>query len=304
MNPATHARGEWSKEYLILGVMVVCFLISALVYKSVTSAEKSHNPHEVIQNALSSVGIVVTDIEPTQLDGIFRAAIQEGNIYHVAEGGAYFFTGPLVRVEELARPAAAPKVDVMPERFVAGKDYHYLPGAQGAPSKIEKPIQVIEYFSYACVHCYDIEKFLSEWLEEQGNTVKFTRIPVVFSSGWDSLARAFYISQELGISAKVHEKLFDAVHREKIPLNEKQQLGLQFGAWADVAPADVEEAFVSSKVIKSVREGVDKALRLKVTSVPTITIAETYVVYVVDQRSFTVMDYLIEKTLGTENHGF
>ena len=48
------------------------------------------------------------------------------------------------------------------ERYVPGVDYTVVKNAQGA----DNLAVVMEFFSYACPHCYDLEPYVEEWVSQ------------------------------------------------------------------------------------------------------------------------------------------
>ena len=79
------------------------------------------------------------------------------------------------------------------------------------PSKIE----VIELFWYGCSHCYHFEPKLAEWLKTLPKDVAFKRVPGLPNPGWIPMAKAYYAMEALGLTAKLHAKMFDAIHKQK-----------------------------------------------------------------------------------------
>ena len=59
---------------------------------------------------------------------------------------------------------------------VEGKDYARLKNAQ--PVETGKKIEVIEFFSYGCPHCNDLEPILDAWVAKLPPDVQFRRVPV------------------------------------------------------------------------------------------------------------------------------
>ena len=59
-----------------------------------------------------------------------------------------------------------------------GKQYIRLKNPQ--PVETGKKIEVIEFFSYGCPHCGDLEPVLQGWLKTMPADVEFRRIPVMF----------------------------------------------------------------------------------------------------------------------------
>ena len=62
--------------------------------------------------------------------------------------------------------------------LVEGKEYVRLkiPHAVDTGKKIE----VIEFFSYGCPHCNDLEPYLQAWVKTLPPDVQFRRVPVMF----------------------------------------------------------------------------------------------------------------------------
>jgi thiol:disulfide interchange protein DsbA len=58
--------------------------------------------------------------------------------------------------------------------------------------------------------------------------VEFKRIPAVFQDSWLPFARLYYTLEALGLVEKLHHQVFEAVHTQKIRLQEPSALF----AWA------------------------------------------------------------------------
>ena len=68
---------------------------------------------------------------------------------------------------------------------VEGKDYVRLKNPQ--PVETGKKIEVIEFFSYGCPHCNDLEPILDAWVAKLPPDVQFRRVPVMFQQRWEAL---------------------------------------------------------------------------------------------------------------------
>lgn len=99
-----------------------------------------------------------------------------------------------------------------------GKDYQLLKPAQ--PTSSGNKIEVIEFFSYACPHCQSLQPSLSAWLKRKPADVEFKRMPAVFQEGWLPFARLYYTLEALGAVEKLHHQVFEAVHAQKVKLQE------------------------------------------------------------------------------------
>jgi thiol:disulfide interchange protein DsbA len=98
-----------------------------------------------------------------------------------------------------------------------GVEYQTLQDAQttDAGSKVE----VIEFFSYACPHCYAFEPMLAAWSKKNGDKVSFKRIHVGFNAGDLPLQRMFATLEAMGVTEQHHAKAFSAIHEERQRLN-------------------------------------------------------------------------------------
>ncbi len=103
-----------------------------------------------------------------------------------------------------------------------GKDYTVLPHPQptGAGNKIE----VIEFFWYGCPHCYELHPRIKTWLTRLPGDVSFRYVPAVFRPNWAAGAKTFYALEVLGERDKLHDKVYDAIHRERIDLAKEDVL--------------------------------------------------------------------------------
>ena len=95
-----------------------------------------------------------------------------------------------------------------------GRDYHLINPPQ--PTASGKKIEVIEFFWYGCIHCYNLEPALKAWLKRKPADVEFRFVPAIFdAASWGPLARAFYALDAMGLGGKYHDTIFDAIHRDK-----------------------------------------------------------------------------------------
>lgn len=79
-------------------------------------------------------------------------------------------------------------------------------------------VEVIEFFSYACGHCYKLEPFLEAWAKKLPPDVSFKRVPGVGSGAWSQLGLLYYSLEAMGKLDPMHGRAFDAVHRENTNL--------------------------------------------------------------------------------------
>jgi len=94
---------------------------------------------------------------------------------------------------------------------------------QVMPTDNPAKIEVTELFWYGCPHCYVLEPQLAAWVKALPKDVTFKRVPGLPRPDWAPMAKAFYVMEALGLSEKLHSKLFDALHKQKafLPNDEK-----------------------------------------------------------------------------------
>lgn len=119
----------------------------------------------------------------------------------------------------LVAAAAAVSLNARAE-LTPGKEYLPLspPQETEAPGKIE----VVEFFYYGCPHCYDLEPALNAWLAKKPGDVVFRRVPAIFRESWIPLTKTYYALEALGLLDKLHDKVFKAVHVDKLNLSDEK----------------------------------------------------------------------------------
>ena len=179
--------------------------------------------------------------------------------------------------------------------FEAGTHYKVLE-IPVTPSQAEQ-VEVVEVFSYMCVHCFNFDPYVEHWAEEQGGDVNFYRLPAVFNQDWELMAQAFFTAETLGVTDKVHSYIFDELHNKNRDMRQPDNLAQLFEEQAEVAEDDFKTAYNSFSVRSRVQQSKAKARAFKISGVPTMVVAGKYVV---DGRMaggnaamLQVVDYLV-----------
>lgn len=105
---------------------------------------------------------------------------------------------------------------------VAGKDYQAIKPPQ--PTESGNKVEVLEFFSYACPHCYSLQSPLTAWLKRKPADVEFRRVPTVFQDSWVPFARIYYTLEAMGLLEKLHRDVFAAIHDQKVRLQDSKVL--------------------------------------------------------------------------------
>jgi protein dithiol oxidoreductase (disulfide-forming) len=181
---------------------------------------------------------------------------------------------------------------------VAGHDYMVLavPQRQETSGKIE----VIEFFSWGCPHCYEFYPMLARWKATLPKDATFKRVPVGLGHPeWDNLARAYYALQSTGDAARLDSQIFEAIHKEHVSLFDEQSITAWVGKHG-VNVAKFTEAYRSFGVNTSVGQAEEAAVGYRVAGIPTIAVAGKYTVTGDHKTILTVSDELIAKARAEE----
>ena len=143
------------------------------------------------------------------------------------------------------------------------------------PTQERDKVEVIEFFWYGCPHCYAFEPYIKEWETNLPENVHFIKQPVIFSSKWASGARAYFVAEALGITDRVHASIFDAIQKQRNPLDTEEKLG-EFFADHGVTQEEFEQAYNSFIVATRMRQAESMPARYGVTGVPAIVINGKY----------------------------
>ncbi len=159
-----------------------------------------------------------------------------------------------------ALPAAA--------QMVEGKNYQRLPTP--VPVETGNKIEVIEFFSFGCPHCADLEPILDGWLAKKPADVEFRRIPVSFQKAWENLAKVYYTLHVLG-QDELAPKVFDAIHKNNKNLADPKT----FFDWAAANGIDrkkVEDMYNSFSIASDISRSKRQAQQFNIESVPTVIV--------------------------------
>ncbi|MDO8903536.1 thiol:disulfide interchange protein DsbA/DsbL [Hydrogenophaga sp.] len=95
-----------------------------------------------------------------------------------------------------------------------GTDYMRLPRPAPVDSAAGQ-VEVVEFFAYTCIHCYNFEPHITEWLKQKPAHVTLRRVPVAFSDAFLPLQRLYFALEAMGQVDALHEKVFKAIHVDK-----------------------------------------------------------------------------------------
>jgi thiol:disulfide interchange protein DsbA len=103
-----------------------------------------------------------------------------------------------------------------------GAEYLTLPSP--LPTGTGRKVEVIEFFAYYCPHCYAFEPALRDWVRQQGDNIVFKRVHVSRDAGVAPQQRLFFTLEAMGLLDRYHDKVFAAMHVDRLRLNSDEQV--------------------------------------------------------------------------------
>ncbi len=151
---------------------------------------------------------------------------------------------------------------------------HYKKLPQQATDSGDK-VEVLEFFSYSCPHCFSFEPYLQSWKKSKPANVVFTRVPAIFRPEWEVQARAYYALSNMGHIEDLHIKIFEAVHKDKKRLN-KLELIADFVEKNGVDKKEFIKQYNSFDVDGMVRKTKKKQKGYMIQGVPSVAVNGKY----------------------------
>lgn len=183
-----------------------------------------------------------------------------------------------------AAASAAPTATTPPPLWQEGVNYTRLVPAQ--PTSVSPgQVEVLEFFWYACPHCYALDPLIESWKKTKPAYVSFSRVPVMWSELHRSTARLYYTLETMGKLDQLHSEVFKEIHVNGNPLvanDPNDAAGAERIQAAFVKKFGISEdaftkAYHSFAVETDLQRAEQLGLRYRIDGVPTFVINGKYV---------------------------
>ena len=117
----------------------------------------------------------------------------------------------------LARTAAAQGTPV------SGQEYQNV----ATPTPVTAPagtVDVVEFFSYACPHCFEFEPTLEKWLQNKTEGVHLHRYQVRFLQNYTNFQPMYFTLEQMDLVDAMQQKVFNAFHLEHLRLDKPDDI--------------------------------------------------------------------------------
>jgi len=186
--------------------------------------------------------------------------------------------------------SSVPRARAAPARFVEGTDYVVLSPSQPTTVPAGK-VEVMEVFSYACPFCNKFQPIIHALERHLPANARMVFLPAAFnkSEDWPMFQQAFFAAQSLGIAARTHQAMYDAVWKTgqlaivdpatntlKRPLPSLQDAARYYSHLTGVSTQKFLAAANSFGVAMQMREADAQILAMQVPGTPCIIVAGKY----------------------------
>jgi protein dithiol oxidoreductase (disulfide-forming) len=148
-------------------------------------------------------------------------------------------------------------------------------------------IEVVEFFWYGCIHCYNLEPRIETWLKKLPPDVEFRRVPAVFNPRWGQDAAAFYAFEALGVLDKLHRPFFDAIHQHRLRTDNPQAMA-EWLQKQGLDPQKFNDTLKSFGVQSKTRRAAQLTAAYKIDGTPAMAVHGRYTVGASDAMLDTV----------------
>ena len=178
--------------------------------------------------------------------------------------------------------------------FEEGVHYVELP----VPVETRNPdrIEVVEVFSYGCIHCYNLEPLVSAWRQTIADDVDFRQLPLV-TQRLVPLAQAFYTAETMDVLDRIHMPMFRAIHELGLDMTRPEYVRRLFVRDAGVDEEEFQRVHDSFGVLSRVRQADAQGRLYRIRATPSIVVNGRYVTEsgaVGMEGMFVVVNHLID----------
>lgn len=166
-------------------------------------------------------------------------------------------------------------VALQAEDFAFEEGTHYVELEVPIKLRNTDKIQVAEYFSYGCPHCYLFEPLIGAWKEQLADDVSFIRTPAVWNRDYQVYAQTYVTLDAMDMLDKAHIGIFNAIHDQRRRLN-SPQLMAEFLVEYGVPPEDFARTYNSFGVRAALQQADSAGRAYRSRGVPALVVNGRY----------------------------
>ena len=231
-----------------------------------------------------------TGAQPKAADRAAAAALNRSNVAETVEdaagdsGSHNPLLAAVASTVAAATPPAAAQPLAAPTPWQEGINYTRVVPAQ--PTNVPQgQVEVLEFFWYACSHCYGIDPLIESWKKTMPAYIGFARVPVTWTDGHRSLARLYYTLENLGKLDQLHAEVFNEIHVKLDPLvgrdpndaAEAERVQAAFVKKFGISGDEFDKAYHSFAVETAMQRADQLVQRYRIDGVPAFVINGKYI---------------------------
>ncbi len=193
-----------------------------------------------------------------------------------------------------------------PDKPEAGFDYVLVKNKNISSSNIsinKNKIEVTEFFSFTCGHCYALHPQLSKWEQANKNKAYITKIHVDFGGIYAKYQKLYY-TLEIINKLDLFDAVFNSFHKAGKTIQTDSDL-LDFAKLNKLDGKQLLSIYHSFSVATKAKQANKMLMDYGIDAVPTIVVAGKYITssQMVGGREevLKVVSYLVNKELSTNN---
>lgn len=191
--------------------------------------------------------------------------------------------------------------DANVDGFVEGEHYFLIEN----PRRIRgDKIEVMEFFSYGCIHCYNFDDEITAWADAREDKINFMQSPAVANETWRNYGMAYFTMAELGLLENGHTRMFQLVHDARRNLQTPEDFADAL-ARGNISEEQFVSTFTSDQVSQKVARADQLGRRYRVATVPSLVVHGKYHIRVTSSigysRMLDVAQFLIEKEIAAKS---
>jgi thiol:disulfide interchange protein DsbA len=194
-----------------------------------------------------------------------------------------------------------------PTLWQEGVNYTRLVPAQPTSAPAGQ-VEVLEFFWYACPHCYALDPLVEAWKKTKPSYISFSREHVMWNDSDRSLARLFYTLQSMGKIDEMHNEVFKELHVNLRPLTDagndehkSEEMQTAFVVKHGISAADFKSAYHSFAVETAMQRGDQLWQRYRIQAVPTFVINGKFIADIATAKGEDKLLSLITDLAATEH---
>lgn len=121
--------------------------------------------------------------------------------------------------------AAIPHMAMAQEDSKYTDGIHYVSLPNKLPTKAAKgKVEVIEFFSLLCIHCYELEPKIQAWMKTADKRLDIKKMHIAFDARTSTMQKLFYTLKSMGLAEKYTQDLLDVTFKLRQPIKDEQDM--------------------------------------------------------------------------------